>query len=228
MLKLFNVPFVRERNAEGLRRYAERVREFESTLTPELLHIANEWKTVKPHAGGKRPITSMVARQWMREKRYEEAFDYYQIAQKSVPEYTSWYLEYVYFALACREKLAGALSEAERQQALGGIEQGRFLLDHGFTQTGLTERYVGRLYQLREEWTEAIPFLNASRQKLGGFDLVAADQALFTSLVHAGRKKEARELVEYGAKHSGQYAAFYQQMLKLLDEPATIPAQAEP
>jgi tetratricopeptide (TPR) repeat protein len=218
MQKLFSVPFVRERNFDGLRRYSDRVTRFESTLSPEMLAVMREWKSVRPHAGGKRPITGMVARQLMREQRYEEALDLYQIAQKAVPEYTSWYLEYVYFGLACREKLAGTLSDDERAQALSAIGQGKFLLQHGYSRTGLTERYVGRLYQLRGGWNEAIPFLNASREKLGGFELVAADQALFMSLLKTGRREEARQLAAYGVANSGQYAQFYQQMLQILRE----------
>lgn len=217
---LFNVSFMRERNAEASRRFGERATRFEATLTPEVLAVAREWQSEVPHAGGKRPITGMVARQFLREKRVEEALKYFEIAQLSVPAYTSWHMEYVYFALACREKLGGKLTEAERQQALTEIEQGKFLLQRGFSQTGLTERYTGRLHQLRGEYAEAIPFLNASRQKLGGFELVAADQALFTSLLETGREAEARQLAENGVAQSGQYANFYRQMLEILNQKA--------
>ncbi len=227
MWVLFKVPFMRERNAPGLRRLEQRTAEFEAGLSPELKTVIRDWQSEKPHAGGKRPITGMVARQFMREKRYAEALALFEIAQKSVPEYTSWHMEYVYFALVCREKLAGSLTEEERQLALREIEQGRFLLRRGFSETGFTERYTGRLHQLRGEWAEAIPFLNASRQKMGGFDLVAADQALFLSLVKTGRTAEARQLAEHGAANSGQYATFYQQMLALLAQGAATPEVPE-
>jgi tetratricopeptide (TPR) repeat protein len=218
MFVLFNVEFMREQNPEGRERFAQHASAFEAGLAPEVTAVLNEWKSETPHAGGKRPITGMVARQFMRDKKFEEALKLFQIAQTSVPEYTSWHMEYVYFALACREKLAGKLSEPERKKALEEIEQGEFLLAHGFSQTGLTERYTGRLYQLRGEYREAIPFLNASRQKLSGFDLVAADEALFTSLVETGQETEARKLAENGVAHSGQYASFYKQMLALLEQ----------
>jgi len=217
MFVLFNVGFMRDRNPDGLQRFAQRAASFESSLHPELKTVINEWKTETPHAGGKRPITGMVARQFMREKRYEEALNLFQIAQTSVPQYTSWHMEYVYFALACREKLAGKLTDSEKKLALDEIDQGKFLLAHGFSQTGLTERYIGRLYQLRAEFREAIPYLNASRQKLSGFDLVAADEALFTSFMETGQEAEARKLAENGAAHSGQYAGFYKQMLAILE-----------
>jgi tetratricopeptide (TPR) repeat protein len=218
MKLVFNVGFMREHNPEASRRFTERTTSFESSLSPEMMAIVREWESEAPHAGGKRPITGMIARQFMREKKFDEALKFFQIAQTSVPEYTSWHMEYIYFALACREKLAGKLSEDERKLALSEIEQGKFLLQRGFSQTGLTERYIGRLYQLRGEFAEAIPFLNASRQKLGGFELVAADEALFTSLMETGREAEARKLAENGVANSGQYANFYKQMLAILDQ----------
>jgi tetratricopeptide (TPR) repeat protein len=227
MWVLFKVPFMSERNAAGLRRLEQRTAEFAATLSPEHKEVARQWQSARPHAGGKRPITGMMARQLMREKRYEEALELFEIAQNSVPEYTSWHMEYVYFALVCKDKLVGSLTEDERQAALEEIEQGQFLLRRGFSESGLTERYIGRLHQLRGEWTEAIPFLNASRQKLGGFDLVAADQALFMSLTKTDRRDEARQLAEHGVANSGQYARFYQQMLGLLEAAPEV-APAEP
>ena len=218
MRVIFDVPFMRETNPGAHAHFNRIASELEQAESKEIQEIMREYQTVRPHAGGKRPITGMVARQFMREKRYEEALKYYQIAQKSVPEYTSWHMEFVYFTLACREKLAGKLSEGERNLALSEIEQGKFLLQRGFSQTGFTERYTGRLHQLRGEFAEAIPFLNASREKLTGFELVAADQALFTSFVETGRQADARVLAENGIAKSGQYAGYYKQMLEILDQ----------
>ena len=227
MRTLFSVQFMRDRNIGAYLRFDDRAKAFESTLSPEMKNIVREWQSETPHAGGKRPITGMIARQFMREKRFDEALKFYQIAQISVPEYTSWHMEYVYFTLACREKLAGKLNEEERKLASSEIEQGKFLLQKGFSQTGFTERYTGRLHQLRGEFAEAIPYLNASRQKLSGFELVAADQALFTSFVETGRLDEARKLAENGVAKSGQYADFYKQMLGILDQKRPQPKKAE-
>ena len=218
MRVIFGVPFMRDTNPSAYEHFNQIASELEQAEPAEIQVLMREYQTVRPHAGGKRPITGMVARQFMREKRYEEALKYYQIAQKSVPEYTSWHMEFVYFTLACREKLAGKLSEEERKLALSEIEQGKFLLQRGFSQTGFTERYTGRLHQLRGEFAEAIPFLNASRDKLTGFELVAADQALFTSFVETGRHADARVLAENGVAKSGQYAGYYKQMLEILDQ----------
>jgi tetratricopeptide (TPR) repeat protein len=172
-----------------------------------------EYQTATPHAGGKRPLTGMVARVLMREGKYAEALDLLRIAQNAVPDYTSWHMEYVYFALACLEKLHGSLSAEEKSLTLEEIKQGRFLLQHGFSEFGLAERYLGRLHQLRGEFAEAIPFLLASRKKLNGTDLVAADQALVVSYLKTGRAEEARRVVDNGITHSGSYANFYRRML---------------
>jgi tetratricopeptide (TPR) repeat protein len=155
----------------------------------------------------------MVARVLMRAGKYAEALDLFRIAQNAVPDYTSWHMEYVYFSLACREKLHGSLSEEDKALALEEIKQGRLLLQHGFSESGLAERYLGRLHQLRGEFAEAIPYLQASRKKLNGTDLVAADQALVVSYLKTGRPEEARRIVDNGIAHSGSYADFYRRML---------------
>ena len=47
-----------------------------------------------------------------------------------------------------------------------GIAQAKFLLAHGNSESGLAERYAGRLHQLRREWAEALPYLLAARPKM--------------------------------------------------------------
>ena len=159
-----------------------------------------------------RSITGMVARVLLREGQTEEALDLYETAARQVPDYTSWYLEYIYFALACRQKIDGALDEADLQLAADAITQGRFLLDHGYSESGLTERYVGRLHQLRAEWSEAIPFLLAARPKMRAEDLVATDQALFLSYLQTDQKEKARALADEGIKNSGEFADLYRRL----------------
>ena len=209
---LFGVPFMKKTNASAYDVFAELCRETEEEMPPPVLEAAREWQTFKPHAGGLRPLTGMVARVLLREGQTEEALDLYQIAARQVPDYTSWYLEYVYFALACRQKIDGELGEDDLAEAAAAIAQGRFLLDHGYSESGLTERYVGRLHQLRGEWSEAIPFLLAARPKMQAEDLVATDQALFLSYLQTGKKKEALALAADGIKNSGQFAEVYRRL----------------
>jgi len=223
MRVLFSIPFMKETNPRALVRYDQRIRQFEKTLPPDLLELAQNWQTKTPHAGGMRPITGMMARGLMRRGNFVEAGRLLKIAQQSVPVYTSWHMEYVYFELACLEKLNGALTEDDRIRALEEIDRGKLLLKKGYSESGMAERYVGRLHQLRGEFAEAIPFLLASRMRLTGFDLVAIDQALFLSYVHVGKLEEARKLAEFGAKNSGQYSDYYRQLAIQLPSPAETP-----
>lgn len=61
-------------------------------------------------------------------------------------------------------------------------------------------------------WAKSNPICLASRKKLGGLDLVAADQALVVSYIQTNEFDKARELAAYGATNAGQYAAMYQNM----------------
>ena len=209
---LFGVPFMKKTNTPAYDVFAELCRDAEAEMTPPVLTVAREWQTFKPHAGGLRPLTGMVARVLLREGQTEEALQLYEIAARQVPDYTSWYLEYVYFALACRQKIDGTLDEEDLRIAAGAIAQGNFLLGNGYSESGLTERYVGRLHQLRAEWSEAIPFLLAARPKMQAEDLVATDQALILSYLQTGKKKEALALADDGIKNSGRFADIYRRL----------------
>lgn len=209
---LFGVPFMKKTNGPAYDVFSELCREAEEKMSPPVLEVAREWQTFKPHAGGLRPLTGMVARILLREGQAEEALKLYEIAARQVPDYTSWYLEYIYFALACRQKIDGELDDDDLQIAAAAIAQGKFLLAHGYSESGLTERYVGRLHQLRAEWAEAIPFLLAARPKMKAEDLVATDQALFLSYLQTGKKKEALALADDGIKNSGPFAEIYRRL----------------
>jgi tetratricopeptide (TPR) repeat protein len=213
MRVIFDIPFMRETNPKAFTRFDTRATSIEANYSPEIRAVMREWQTANPHAGAKRPLTGMVARVFMRQGKFTEALDMLRIAQRDVPDYTSWHMEYVYFMLACQEKLQGSLSDEDKALALEEIKQGRFLLQHGYSEFGLAERYLGRLHQLRGEFAEAIPYLLASRKKLNGTDLVAADEALVVSYLKTGRPDEARRIVDNGIAHSGSYAGLYRRML---------------
>jgi len=209
---LFSVPFMKKTNEQALEVFSELCRESEAEMSPSVLEAAREWQTFKPHAGGLRPLTGMVARILLREGQTEEALKLYEIAASQVPDYTSWYLEYVYFALACRQKIDGQLAPEDLKIAADAIAQGKFLLANGYSESGLTERYVGRLHQLRAEWAEAIPFLLAARPKMQAEDLVATDQALVVSYLQTGKKQEALALADEGVRDAGEFAHIYQRL----------------
>ncbi|MFM7205687.1 MAG: hypothetical protein ACKO4T_03310 [Planctomycetaceae bacterium] len=214
---LFGVPFMKRSNQEAFDRFETACKQFEARMTPAMREEARQWQSFRPHAGGLRPLTGMVARVMLREKKPAEAERLYGIAQRQVPDYTSWYLEYLYFKLACRQQLHGRLSPADLEEAGTGIAQGAFLLQRGYSQTGLTERYVGRLHQLRAEWQESIPPLVAARGRLSGSDLVACDQALVQAYLETGNAAAARELVDQGVRNAGRLAPAYRAMEALLE-----------
>ena len=220
---LFGVPFMKRSNQAAFDRFDGLCRETEARMPAPLLAVAREWQSSTPHAGGMRPITGMVARVLLREGKPAEAAPLYDVARRQVPRYTSWQLEYTYFLLACREKLQGALNDEDRALALGAIRDGQFLLAHGQSTTGLTERYVGRLHQLRGEWSEAIPFLLAARPRMSAEDLVACDQALVMSYLRSGRTADAVALAEQGVRESGRFAPVYRQLLEQARGSASAP-----
>jgi tetratricopeptide (TPR) repeat protein len=209
---LFGVPFMKKTNEQAFGVYSELCRTSEAEMSPSILEAAREWQTFKPHAGGLRPLTGMVARILLREGQTEEALKLYEIAASQVPDYTYWYLEYVYFALACRQKIDGQLAPEDLKIAADAIAQGKFLLANGYSESGLTERYAGRLHQLRGEFAEAIPFLLAARPKMQAEDLVATDQALVVSYLQTGNKQEALALADEGVRNAGEFAHIYQRL----------------
>lgn len=209
---LLGVPFMRRNNQEALAKAEAACRAFEAAQSASTRAVLDEWKTARPHAGGMRPLTGMVARVMLREQRPQDAEPLYRIAQRQVPQYTSWWLEYVYFTLACQERRQGSLDDAGRQAAAEAMAQGRFLLAHGNSESGLTERYLGRLHQLRGEWAEAIPPLLSARPRMNAEDLVACDQALFMSYVRTGDRAAAVALCDEGVRNAGRFAPMYRQM----------------
>jgi tetratricopeptide (TPR) repeat protein len=209
---LFGVPFMKRSNAEAFLRFDRAANALEQSVPAPVRAVLDEWKTTRPHAGAQRPVTGMVARALLREGKAAEAEPLYAIALAQVPGYMSWSLEYAYFLLACREKTKPALDAADLALADEAIERGRFLLAHGESGSGFTERYVGRLHQLRGEWSEAIPFLLAARPRMNAEDLVACDQALVMSYVKVGRVGDALAICEEGIRSSGRFAPVYERL----------------
>jgi hypothetical protein len=209
---LFGVPFMKRSNADAFLRFDRAAGALEGSVPASIRTVLEEWKTTRPHAGAQRPVTGMVARALLREGRAADAEPLYSIALGQVPGYISWSLEYAYFLLACREKIKPSLDAADLQLAADAIARGRFLLAHGESGSGFTERYVGRLHQLRGEWADAIPFLLAARPRMQAEDLVACDQALVASYIRLGRTAEALALCEEGIRSSGRFATIYQRL----------------
>lgn len=210
---VFDVPFMRTNNPEPCQRLNSAATQFEDAADPEVGEVLRQWRTSPPRSGVKRPLTGMVARVLVRQKKFTEALELFQIAQQSVPEYTSLHMEFVCLGLECKAQINGTLTATDREVAAREIDQGRVLIQRGSSESGFTECYIGRLYQLRGEYAEAIPFLNASRRKLSGIELVAADHALIVSFLKTGAIGQAAQLAQNGVDQGGQFAPIYRNML---------------
>jgi tetratricopeptide (TPR) repeat protein len=220
MSKIFGIPFMRRSNPDAYRRWSETVTRAEQSMSPALKKIAKKWQDRRTHTGAMRPLSGMVARVLLREGKFAQAAELFKAAQLSVPEYSAWHMEYVYFSLACAQKLNknGALTATEQAVALEELRRGKVLLSFGKSQSGMAARYMGRLHQLRQEFAEAIGYLESARTRLFGFDRVAADQALIVSYMKTGQPDAARRLAREGIQLSGSYRNLYQTMLDSIPE----------
>ncbi len=228
MRELCNVPFIRQTNPGAYDRFNRQMSENEAHMLPEVLKVARSWQDYRVHGRAQRPIGGMVGRAFIRLQNFAEAEPLYDLARRSVALYSSWNLEYNYFLLVCREARHHKLSDEDRRLAAECIERGKFLLARGHSESGMAERYVGRLYQLRGEWEQAIPFLSASRPKVTGTDLVAVDQALVLSYSATGRTAEALKLIDNGIENSGEYSPLYRRMQQSLKSSNSAGTTSQP
>jgi len=207
----YALPLLKKTNAPAFDVFDELCRESEEEMLPSILEAVRAWQKSGPQ-DAQRPLTATVAGVLLREGNAEEALDLYQIAARQVPQFTPAYLEYVFFALACRQKSGGELDEADLAVAADAVAQGKFLVDQSYDKDGVAARYAGRICQLRNEWAEAIPFLLAARPKMQDKNRVAVDQALLLSYLQTGKKAEAIALADEGIKAGGQFAEVYHRL----------------
>ncbi len=216
---LCDIPFYRRSNPDAFERFDRVARELEARMPADVLEAARKWQSPASHPGARRPITGMVGRVLIRRGELADAAAMYAIAQRNVPLYTSWQIEYTYFELVCRQQLSGSLSADDERRADEAIERGEFLLRHGAASSGQTERYCGRLHQLRGRYDRALPLLLAARKKLYENDRVAVDQAIIISYLRTSQLDKARELAQDGAANAGRFAPAYRRFLAELDSP---------
>ncbi len=216
MRMLFDAQFMRATNPDAFERFNRLATGIENGMSPGVRAALREWQVTQPFAGSRCPAPAAVAQLCLKQDQYKEALELYAIAQRSVPQYTSWYLEYTYYIMLCKEKLGQTLTAIERQQAQEAIEQGRFLSKHRAVNEEFSERYTGLLYLIQRQFTDAIPFLEASRQKLNGLDLAATDQALILCYLQTGQFDKATSLARAGASKAGENAARYRAIMEAL------------
>jgi lysophospholipase L1-like esterase len=217
MRTIFHAPFMLANNPGAFQRFDEAVTQFENSVDPEVGAVMREWLTAPPSVGGRRPLTSVVARVLVQEGKFADALELFQDARQSVPEYTSLHMEYTCLVFECKAKLQGDLTAADREAVAREIEQGQVLLQRGSSKTGFTEYYLARLHHLRGEYAEAIPLLDASRRKLSGPDLVAVDHALIISYLKTGAADRAIQIAQNGAEQGGRFAPLYRDLLTQIE-----------
>jgi lysophospholipase L1-like esterase len=213
MRMVFSAPFMRRNNAEAYARFNDLAAAIEGQFAPEVREVLHEWEATRPFAGSRCPVTAAVAQLRLKQDNYEEALNLFEIAQRAVPPYSSWYLEYTYYGLLCRKKLNGGLGAADQAQARAAIAQGHFLAAHTPLDTDFTQRFTGLLHLLCGEFAQAIPCLLAVQAQQTGIDRLAVDEALFVCYVQTRQFGEARALLTAGTPRAGVYAEQYRTLL---------------
>jgi tetratricopeptide (TPR) repeat protein len=218
MRLLFSAPFMRRNNEAAYQRFNDMANGLERQMTPNVREVLHEWQATKPFEGSRCPATAAVAQLLLKEDRYKEAGELFEIARRAVPEYSSWYMEYVYYDLLCRQKIRGELESADKQLAHKAIGQGHFLSQHLTSDTDFTQRFTGLLHFSCGEFTETIPCLLAVQSQQTGIDRLALDQALVVCYLETRQPDKARDLLAVGAASTGPYAEHYKALLAQLSQ----------
>ena len=105
MVNLFEAPFYRRSNPDGLARFQARLTEIEQTLSGAERTAVRFWRDPETHQQSIRPITGIAGAGLMTEGRFDEADRLLCIARRNVSRYSMWNLELTWKALQCRQQL---------------------------------------------------------------------------------------------------------------------------
>ncbi|MBZ0171816.1 MAG: tetratricopeptide repeat protein, partial [Phycisphaerales bacterium] len=191
MRVLGRIPFFERTNPHYLSRFDAECERIEAASSPEAAEGIGAWRSPPKGGGVRRPITGMVAMAYFERGRYAEAEPLFNAASRAVEPYGTWALQYVSLELTCRGASRGSLGERDRQLAAEMIGRGRFLIENGYSTTGVAERYVGEFHLLRGELAEAIDWLLEARSRLPEDGRVAVDGALVRAVVQSGQRERA-------------------------------------
>jgi tetratricopeptide (TPR) repeat protein len=207
MRLLGEIPFFAQTNPELFARADAECRRIEAAAPSQVVAQLRAWRDPATHAGGSRPITGMAGRGYFDAAMPAEAERLFWIAARSVTPYTSWDLQYTYFALYCRRQTRGSLDAGDLAVADEAIGRGEVLLSLGHSSSGAAERYVAELHLMCGEATEAIPYLAAARAKLPEPDRVLAEESLVRAYVATGATDRASAVIDEGIARGGPAAA---------------------
>lgn len=217
---VFSVPFMQTSNPAAYARWDERCKELLRHWPLALQQVAQEWQDPAQHSLVRRPLSGYIGRALIRDKAYADAEPLLEVAARCVPEFSSWNIEYLYFALLCRyQQAGGVLDAASARVAADTLERCEFLRGHGVGNPGLLDRYCGRLLQLQGHWAESIPRLVEARRHLWEAEKVACDAALIEAYVRTEQSAAARALAEDGVRNAGVYANQYRTFLEAIPAP---------
>ncbi|MCB1070156.1 MAG: hypothetical protein KDL31_07350 [Kiritimatiellae bacterium] len=211
MSSIFDIPFMKRYNGF----VADRIRRQQEVLMNQVPESHRQpflhWCQLPPTPLGKKPVTSVMALESIRQGRPLEADALLETALHSTPPYSSWYLETMYFRQANRKEQLGGWTAADWEQSSNAVAQAEVLIAHGLTASGNAEAYAGRLYQLMEDHVRAIPLLEAARQKQTVLQRAGTDIALLTSYRETGERDKLYALLAEGLKNP-ETRALYQQI----------------
>jgi len=209
MYVLFQIPFLAESNPEAMQRFETQSRELAKQIPANLNVAIQLWNTQTTLSIGKRPLSGFAAMELLKLGKAKEALPLLATATRNVPPYSSWSLEYTYYYLAAKKSMHGTLDITDFNFAANALKRGEILMSVGETASGQTERFMGRILQVLEKHSEAVPYLQAARAKLQGIDRVANDRALIEALQVLGRQEEADAIIAEGQSGDPKLAPYY-------------------
>jgi len=214
MHKIFSIQFMRASNPEALQRFDDLASGIEQEQPEDIRRVLQNWDS-------KTPINVLVAGRFIQQGRFQDALPLLRSAQHGTTHCSAAYLEAVYNELGCLAQIQGTLAEDDQQRALKAIERGKFLLRLGAPEPWIFQRTIGRLYLLREEYAEAIPYLLAAHSQLKGRDRIVDDRVLVRAYLEIGDPVSARAIANSGLRQSGRFSQVYLDLLAGIPEPET-------
>ena len=217
MSDLCGLPFFRSNNPNAAVRFEQRADDTAAALRPALRAALRQTMGTSGQVVGHKPVSGFVAMALLREQRFAEAATLLEVALRSTSPYSSWNLEYAYYLLVCRQATQGLLTAADGAFARAALARGAFVLEHGFTGTGYSERYMARIHQMLGEHAQAIPLLQRARRKMHGLDRVATDRALIGAHLAVGSTNAALRIIRQGQLGDPRDAPVYDRLYQALD-----------
>ena len=217
MRSLGRIPFFMETNPGFFERFDAQCEAIEAASRPFVAARLQAWQDPASHANERRPINGMVAQALFAQGEYAQAAALFDAARRAVAPYGPWDLQYTAFTLLCRGQAQGELTEEDRALAQSAIERGRFIIDNGWSNNGVAERYTGEMLAMLGEHERAIGSLLAGRPKQPVEGQVAIDADLVNSYLALGRFDDAQAVVDAGLQRGGQYAPYYFRMAEQIN-----------